>query len=148
VPERRVELTTEGGLDVRRHARRVGRAIERLRLSKVAVSCFIEPSTVQVKAALDAGASMVEFHTGHYADAVTSSARQARLRSIREAAAFARGRGLIVNAGHGLDYVNVCPVASIPGMNEMNIGYSIICHSVFVGLERAVRQMKDLIFKG
>jgi pyridoxine 5-phosphate synthase len=147
VPERRQELTTEGGLDVVRHRRRVARAVERLKDSHVDVSLFIEPSRRQIKMARELGADMIELHTGRYADCRQLKARQKILAEIRWATAYAQDLGLIVNAGHGLDYENVCPVASIRGMHELNIGYAIVCFSLFVGLEHAVRRMKSLMTK-
>jgi len=145
VPERRQELTTEGGLDVVRHGTRVARAVARLKDRNIDVSLFIEPSRRQIKMAWDVGAGMIELHTGHYADCRIPKDRRKMLAELREAAAYARDLGLIVNAGHGLDYENVCPVASMRGMHELNIGYAIVCHSIFLGLERAVRQMKALV---
>ncbi len=145
VPERRQELTTEGGLDVIRHGTRVARAVARLKDRNIDVSLFIEPSRRQIKMAWDVGAGMIELHTGHYADCRIPKDRRKMLAELREAAAYARDLGLIVNAGHGLDYENVCPVASMRGMHELNIGYAIVCYSIFLGLERAVRQMKALV---
>ncbi|QAT17113.1 pyridoxine 5'-phosphate synthase [Candidatus Velamenicoccus archaeovorus] len=145
VPERRQELTTEGGLDVVRYGTRVARAVSRLREKNVEVSLFIESSRRQIKMARDVGAGTVELHTGRYADCRLAGARKKMLAEFREAVAYARDLGLVVNAGHGLDYENVCPVASMKGMHELNIGYAIVCFSIFLGLERAVRQMKALV---
>ena len=145
VPERRQELTTEGGLDVIRHGMRVARAVARLKDRDIDVSLFIEPSRRQIKMAWDVGAGMIELHTGHYADCRTPKDRRKMLAELREAVAYASDLGLIVNAGHGLDYENVCPVALMRGMHELNIGYAIVCYSIFFGLERAVRQMKALV---
>ncbi len=147
VPERRQELTTEGGLDVVRHRTRIARAVARLKNSHIDVSLFIEPSRRQIKMAREVGVDMIELHTGRYADCRLLKARQKMLAEIRGATAYAQDLGLIVNAGHGLDYENVCPVASIRGMNELNIGYAIVCFSLFLGLEHAVRRMKSLVTK-
>jgi pyridoxine 5-phosphate synthase len=145
VPEKRQELTTEGGLDVARLSLRVGRAVDKLRQAGIDVSLFIEPDLRQVQAAVDVGAGAVEIHTGHYADARSKEEFQRHLSRIRKAVDAARAKGLIVNAGHGLDYANVCGIASLSGVRELNIGYAIVCHAVFVGLARAVRQMKTLV---
>jgi len=147
VPERRQELTTEGGLDVVRHKTRVARAVERLKSGHINVSLFIAPSRRQINMARDVGGDMIDLHTGRYADCRLPKARQKMLAEIRGATAYAQDLGLIVNAGHGLDYENVCPVASIKGMNELNIGYAIVCFSLFFGLEQAVRRMKSLVAK-
>jgi pyridoxine 5-phosphate synthase len=145
VPERRQELTTEGGLDVVRYRTRVARAVSRLKERNIEVSLFIESSRRQIKMARDVGADTVELHTGCYADCRSVGVRRKMLAELREAVAYARDLGLVVNAGHGLDYENVCPVASMKGMHELNIGYAIVCFSIFLGLERAVRQMKALV---
>jgi pyridoxine 5-phosphate synthase len=145
VPEKRQELTTEGGLDVARLSLRVGRAVDKLRQAGIDVSLFIEPDLRQVQAAVDVGAGAVEIHTGHYADARSKAEFRRHLSRIRKAVDAARAKGLIVNAGHGLDYANVCGIASLSGVRELNIGYAIVCHAVFVGLARAVRQMKTLV---
>lgn len=145
VPERRQELTTEGGLDVVRHRKRVARAVSRLKDRDIDVSLFIEPRRDQIKTSRDVGVDMIELHTGCYAACGSLKAGRKTLADLRDAAAYAQDLGLVVNAGHGLDYENVCPVASIKGMHELNIGYAIVCYSVFLGLERAVRQMKTLV---
>lgn len=145
VPEKRQELTTEGGLDVVRLGTKVGRTVSRLRKEGIKVSLFIEPDARQIKASRDAGAGVIELHTGRYADSRTGSERKRQLAKIKKAVGFAQEFGLKVNAGHGLDYANVCPVAGIPAMHELNIGYAIVCYAIFVGLDNAVRQMKKLI---
>ncbi len=147
VPEKRQELTTEGGLDVRRMPQKIERVVRRLQLRGIEVSLFIEPDIRQIKAAHAIGCRIIELHTGRYADSRGLPEKKKQLARIREAVDFSRGLGLTVNAGHGLDYVNVCPIAALPHMNELNIGYSIVCYSVFVGLSNAVRQMKQLIQK-
>lgn len=145
VPERRAELTTEGGLDVVRHFKRVERACRDLGTAGIRVSLFIDADTAQIQAASRAGAPVVELHTGAYADARGAGARSRELGKIRAAAGYAAGKGLQVNAGHGLNYHNVQPVAAIAELRELNIGHSIVARSVFVGIGQAVREMKALI---
>jgi len=145
VPERRLELTTEGGLDVvsnREEIRRVARA---LRDASVEVSLFIDPDLEQVKASHRADAQAVELHTGQYCEARTQRDRARELSRVVAAARAAADLGLRVAAGHGLDYWNVKPVAEIKEITELNIGYAIVCRAVLTGIERAVRDMKDLI---
>jgi pyridoxine 5-phosphate synthase len=141
VPEKRQELTTEGGLNVARGLVRLRETTRRLRSAGIAVSLFIDPDEEQVRAAKDAGAEWVELHTGRYANAKPPE-RAGELAKIRSAGAAALGLGLGLNAGHGLDYDNVGPVAGIDGLRELNIGFSIVARAVFVGLETAVREMK------
>jgi pyridoxine 5-phosphate synthase len=145
VPERRAELTTEGGLDVTRHFSRVERACRDLGASGIRVSLFIDADAAQIDAALRAGAPVVELHTGRYAGAGDSRRRKKELETIRAAAGYAAGKGLRVNAGHGLNYDNVRPVAAMPEIRELNIGHAIVARSVFVGIAQAVREMKALI---
>lgn len=145
VPERRQEVTTEGGLDVAKQESRVRKAVAALRERGIAVSLFINPSKAQIDASARAGAGIIELHTGEYANAATMAARNKQLRRLKTATAYALARGLEVNAGHGLNYENVMPVASIRGMHELNIGHSIVSRSVFVGMRKAVSQMKRLI---
>ena len=145
VPEKRQELTTEGGLDVVKLSRRVARAVKRLRKRRIPVSLFIEPDKHQIRAASGLGVEMIELHTGRYANCKKIKEIKLQLAKLKEAGAYAHALGLLVNAGHGLDYDNVCPVAGMDHMHELNIGYSIICYSLFVGLENAVRQMKRLL---
>lgn len=147
VPERREERTTEGGLDVIGQFEKVRLACERLDNAKVEVSLFIAPDLAQIKAAKEAGAPVIEIHTGHYADAETPVEQAAEYRRIIEAVAYARNQGLIVNAGHGLNYQNVEAIAAIAGINELNIGHSIIARAVFTGLKEAVREMKRLMLQ-
>lgn len=144
VPEKREELTTEGGLDVLSQQARVTNAVKRLKEAGISVSLFIDPSAGQIQAAKAAGADTVELHTGTYANA-SGAAQNRELVKLIRAAEAARKLGLTLNAGHGLDYDNVRPVAGIKGMNELNIGFSIIARSVFVGLPQAVKEMKALI---
>lgn len=145
VPERRQELTTEGGLDVVAYFQKTKRAVQQLQAKGIEVSLFIDPVQNQIRAAFETGADMVELHTGRYANARTASVRQKELKKIKIAAALAQELGLIVHAGHGLKYDNVKPIAAIPGMQELNIGHSIICQAVFDGLARAAGEMKKLI---
>jgi pyridoxine 5-phosphate synthase len=142
VPERRQELTTEGGLDVRDQLEKVRRANARFEERGIEVSLFIDPDPGQVEASARTGARIVEFHTGEYAGASGPAARRRELARIGTAVRAARGLGLVVAAGHGLDYGNVRAVAAIAGIEELNIGYSIISRALFEGLGRAVREMK------
>jgi pyridoxine 5-phosphate synthase len=148
VPERRAELTTEGGLDVAGSWRRIGRACRDLGAAGIRVSLFIDPDRRQVDAALDAGAPVVELHTGAYAEAIGSGERRRELERIGTAAEYAAGRGLLVNAGHGLNYDNVSPIAALARIRELNIGHAIVARAVFVGISQAVREMKTLIQAG
>jgi pyridoxine 5-phosphate synthase len=144
VPESREEITTEGGLDVSATLQRVAEACAALGSSGIRVSLFIDPDALQIEAARRAGAPVVELHTGTFANA--RGAAQAReLERLRAAARLAAGVGLTVNAGHGLDYHNVEPVAAIPEIVELNIGHAIVARAIFDGLPRAVREMKDLM---
>lgn len=145
VPEKREELTTEGGLDVIGHFARVRDACSALGGSGIRVSLFVNPERAQLEAAKEAGAPVVEIHTGHYADAKSLAERQRELERIREAVAYGTSLGLRVNAGHGLNYHNVQEIAAIPGVRELNIGHAIVAHALFVGWERAVREMKALM---
>jgi pyridoxine 5-phosphate synthase len=147
VPERREELTTEGGLDVQRHFEQVRRACRKLANSGVRVSLFVDADPVQIEAAAQAEAPVIEIHTGHYADAEGGSEQQNELKRIRDAVDKGLREGLQVNAGHGLHYQNVQPIASLPGISELNIGHSIVAHALFVGFEAAVREMKRLMLE-
>jgi pyridoxine 5-phosphate synthase len=143
VPEKRSEVTTEGGLDVLREKRRLARAVPRLAAKGAEVSLFIDPDARQVEAAAETGALFVELHTGAYANA-QGRKRERELERLRDAAGLALACGLRVNAGHGLDYDNVAPVAAIPGVEELNIGFAIVARSLFVGLHEAVSSMATL----
>jgi len=143
VPERRAELTTEGGLDVLGQRERVAAAVGRCLEAGIGVSLFIDPDPAQVEASAQAGAQAVELHTGRYADAPTEQAVQEELNALRVASATVLQHGLKLHAGHGLNYQNVYPVAKIQGMDELNIGHSIISRAIFVGFEKAVREMKQ-----
>ncbi|MBI5437722.1 MAG: pyridoxine 5'-phosphate synthase [Nitrosomonadales bacterium] len=145
VPERREELTTEGGLDVIRYFDTIKAASERCAEAGIRVSLFIDPDHKQIDAALRSGAPLIELHTGKYADADSVPERQHELERIRAAAEHAHAHGLQVNAGHGLNYHNVQPIVAIPNIVELNIGHAIIAESVFIGLDAAVRKMKSLL---
>jgi len=145
VPEKRQELTTEGGLDVIRSAAKIERVIKTVKKHGIAVSLFIDPVESQVKAASKAGADMIEIHTGAYADARTERICQTELKKVIHAASLGKELGLKVNAGHGLHYRNVRDIAMIPEIHELSIGHSIVARAVFVGLDRAVRDMIELI---
>ncbi len=144
VPERRAELTTEGGLEVARNFERVAQACRDLAAADIRVSLFIDADHAQIDAACEAGAPVIELHTGHYAEAPPGP-RERELEKLRAASAYATGKGLYVNAGHGLNYENVRAIALLPGIRELNIGHAIVAHAVFVGLSQAVREMKALI---
>jgi len=145
VPERRVELTTEGGLDVIKHKDALKKVIARLHKNDIDVSIFIDPDTKQIEAARDIGAKIIEIHTGRYANASTRKEEEMEKEEILNAAMFAKGIGLSVSAGHGLNYRNVREIACMQEIEELNIGHSIISRAVFVGMEKAVREMKMLI---
>jgi len=145
VPEKRRELTTEGGLDVWGQRRRLVGVVKRLKKKGIFVSLFVNPEPRQVRAAKEVGANCVELHTGAYAEAKVKRSRLKELRKLKQAGKLAVELGLRLNAGHGLNYENVRPVVEIPGVEDLNIGHSIICRSVFVGLAQAVREMKRLI---
>ena len=145
VPERRAERTTEGGLDVIGQFDAVRTACARLADAGVRVSLFIAPDLAQIDAAKRAGAPVIEIHTGNYADAEDGTARARELERVRTAAHHAAELGLHVNAGHGLHYQNVQPIAAIPQIVELNIGHAIVSHALFVGFENAVRAMKALM---
>ncbi len=145
VPETRQELTTEGGLDVAGQEARIAAAVKRLAAVGSEVSLFIDADPRQIEASKRVGAPAIELHTGRYADAHTPQEAAAELQRIREGVALGVSLGLIVNAGHGLHYHNVEPVAAIPGINELNIGHALVSHALFVGFKEAVREMKQLI---
>jgi pyridoxine 5-phosphate synthase len=147
VPERREELTTEGGLDVAGQFERIRDACARLADAGVRVSLFIDAEPRQIDAAARSGAPVVEIHTGHYADAADAQAEAAEFRRIADAVRQAQGAGLQVNAGHGLHYHNVQAIAALPGLVELNIGHAIVARAVFTGLQQAVRDMKRLMIE-
>lgn len=142
VPEKRQEITTEGGLDVLGHFEDVKAATQALTAIGCDVSLFIDADFAQIDAAIACGAPTIELHTGAYADAKTAEAQQIELERIIKGTEYAASKGLVVNAGHGLNLDNVAAIAAIPQIHELNIGHSIIAESVFVGLEQAVKDMK------
>jgi pyridoxine 5-phosphate synthase len=145
VPEKRQELTTEGGLDVLSNFKKIKRILNKLEKQGILVSLFIDPDKRQIDASKKVGAGMIELHTGRYADARNEKEQDKYFKELETAVSYARGKNLIVNAGHGLNYYNVTRVARIKEIEELNIGYSIICRAILVGLERAVKEMRMLI---
>jgi pyridoxine 5-phosphate synthase len=145
VPERREEVTTEGGLDVVGQFAKVQDAVGRLKDHGLEVSLFLDPDPRQIEAASRAGAQAVELHTGSYALASTQEQVERELETLSRGAAQIRQQGMVLHAGHGLNYRNVRPIAQMPGMNELNIGHSIVARAVMVGFTEAVREMKRLI---
>ncbi len=147
VPEKREELTTEGGLNILEEGVRENtkKAIEKLKEKNIPISLFVDPKREVMKVAKEIGADFVEIHTGKYADAPTESERKDELKNIEDAVKAARALNLKVNAGHGLDYKNVDDIAKIKDIIELNIGHSIVARSIFVGIEKAVEEMKELI---
>jgi pyridoxine 5-phosphate synthase len=148
VPEKRQELTTEGGLDVVGHEQTVDRIVKRLQQANIEVSLFIDPDPRQVEAAKRLGVQAIEFQTASYSEARTPDQRRLQLDTLRKATGWALAAGLHVHMGHGLNYTNVQPVAAIAGVEELNIGHSIVSRAVLVGMERAVREMKEAIREG
>jgi pyridoxine 5-phosphate synthase len=146
VPENRAEVTTEGGLDVVGNRAAVATAVEQLREAGIVVSLFIDPDPAQIEASADLGVAAIELHTGSYANASADADRDREMQALaRAATTLTRQAGLTLNAGHGLTYRNVVPVATLDGMHELNIGHSIVARAVFVGMTEAVREMKRLI---
>ncbi len=147
VPEKREELTTEGGLDVAGQLDRIREVVAKLSAKNIKVSLFIDADEAQIRAAQAAGAPYIEIHTGHYADATDSTSQAAELERIRSAAQFADQLGLRVNAGHGLHYHNVKPIAAIPEFEELNIGHAIVARAVISGFAEAVASMRQLMLE-
>jgi len=145
VPERREELTTEGGLEIVAQKTRIQEACERLAEAGVRVSLFIDADCAQIEAAKEVGAPVIEIHTGHYADAITAKAREIEYVRIQKAVSFGASIGLRVNAGHGLNYQNVKPIAALAEIKELNIGHAIIARALFTGLQAAVIEMRNLM---
>ena len=145
VPEKREELTTEGGLDVAEHFSKIKKVVNKLQKEGIGVSLFIDPHRRQIEAAVDTGAKMIELHTGAYSNAADRAKEMKYLKELKRAVIFAKSQGLSVFAGHGLNYCNVLNVAKIKDIEELNIGHAIISRAVFVGLGQAIREMKDLI---
>ncbi|WP_105190570.1 MULTISPECIES: pyridoxine 5'-phosphate synthase [unclassified Pseudoalteromonas] len=147
VPEKREELTTEGGLDVVGQYDKVADAVKRLSDAGIKVSLFIDADEAQIDASVKAGAPYIEIHTGAYADAENDAEQAAELESIRAGVQYAHAQGLVVNAGHGLHYHNVKPIAAMPEIYELNIGHAIIARAAIDGMEKAVRDMKRLMLE-
>ncbi len=145
VPEKREEITTEGGLDICSQRDRVARAVDQLHKAGISVSLFLDPDPRQIEAAAALGADAVELHTGQYALALPGHQQEKELANIQQMGAIILQAGLTLHAGHGLTYRNVRPVAVIPGMHELNIGHSIVARAIMVGFEEAVRKMKQLV---
>ncbi len=148
VPERRQERTTEGGLNVGQQRHYLRTVVDMLHESDIEVSLFVEPVLEQIEAALEVGADRVELHTGHYANATTSEVARQELQRLLNAAEFARTLGLRVAAGHGLTYENIVPICRIRAIEDVSIGHAIVARAIYVGFERAVRQMVELIRYG
>ena len=144
VPERREEVTTEGGLDVVGARDKAARTVDRLKEAGIAVSLFLDPDPAQIRVAAELGVDAVELHTGQYALA-KCDAQRTQLISLVESGRQIRRAGMALHAGHGLTYRNVTPVAEIDGMHELNIGHSIVARALMVGMQQAVREMRDLI---
>lgn len=147
VPEKREELTTEGGLDCAKYRKRLLAVVKRMHKKGILVSTFIAPDEVQIAATAETGCDAIELHTGMYANAKTDKAIAKRLNELRDARDIAMTMGLIVHAGHGLTYRNITPVARIEGLCEFNIGHSIVARAMFVGMKKATREMIQLINK-
>jgi pyridoxine 5-phosphate synthase len=148
VPERRQELTTEGGLDVIKNAKKLQKVIDKFHRNKIEVSLFVDPVIKQIRTAKDVGAKIIEIHTGRYAEARHKKQIKSEINAIAEASKIAKSEyKLFVAAGHGLDYQNVIEIARIPEIEELNIGYSIVSTAVFIGFENAVKKMREIIDK-
>jgi len=147
VPEKRQEITTEGGLDVVSQNREITNVVKRLKETGIIVSLFIDPDGAQISASKDVGAEFIELHTGNYANARDDKLRNKMIENLRTGVEIAKKLGLKVNAGHGLTYQNVGMIVESLDIEELHIGHSIISRSVFVGIQRAVSEMKELIFK-
>lgn len=145
VPERRQELTTEGGLDVVKYFSRVEEVVKELQAHKIEVSLFVDPVKEQIEAAAEVGADLIEIHTGFYANTISEEEAKEELEKIREVAKLGKKLNLGVNAGHGLNYLNIIPFREIKEIDEVSIGHAIISKAVFVGLENAVREMIRLV---
>ncbi len=145
VPEKREEVTTEGGLDVAGQIGKLGEIVNKLQTAKIPVSLFIDADTAQIEASVKVQAQFIELHTGRYAEAESQASREQELALLAKGCEQAIASGLRVNAGHGLTYWNVYPVACLPGMEELNIGHTIISRAALIGIERAVREMKQAI---
>ena len=147
VPEKREEVTTEGGLDVLKYAKKITKFTRKLTDAGIRVSLFIDADEAQIQAARDVGAPVIELHTGAYADAATAAEQAQQLARIEDGAHFGSEMGLVVNAGHGLTIHNVTPIAQILAIRELNIGHALIAQALFMGLPEAIRQMKQAIYR-
>ncbi|PIT14591.1 pyridoxine 5'-phosphate synthase [Snodgrassella alvi] len=147
VPEKRQEITTEGGLDVLSQQDKVAEYTQKLTAAGIRVSLFIDADSRQIQACREVGAPVIELHTGAYADAADTQQRQQQLARIEDAAHQANEMGIIVNAGHGLNIHNVAPIARILAIHELNIGHALIAQAIFIGLPQAIEQMKTAIFR-
>jgi pyridoxine 5-phosphate synthase len=145
VPEKRQELTTEGGIDLIKNQRRVAEVIKRLKSAGIRVSLFIDPAKKQIKAARDLGADLIEFNTGAFSEAKTPASVQKEVKKLKQAAQFAKEKGFFVAAGHGLDYKNLTAIVKMKEIGELNIGHSIICRSLFIGIAQAVEEILSLM---
>jgi len=145
VPEKREEITTEGGLEVLSRWNDINKAVIKLKKAGIEVSLFIDPITEVIKKSKDLGVEIIELHTGNYANAKRGEEQARQLEVLKKAVDFSLGMGLVVNAGHGLNYENVNPVAALIGINELNIGHAIVAKAVFIGIENAVKTMKGLM---
>jgi pyridoxine 5-phosphate synthase len=148
VPEKREEITTEGGLDICGQRERVARAVDQLRQAGISVSLFLDPDPRQIEGAARLGTDAVELHTGQYALAAVGPAQEKELDNVKKVGALVRQAGLTLHAGHGLTYRNVRPIAGIEGMHELNIGHSIVARAIMVGFAEAVREMRRLVASG
>jgi pyridoxine 5-phosphate synthase len=147
VPEKRQELTTEGGLNVSRQQKKLAGVIQQMAKAGIPVSLFIDPDPRQVNASRDVGATFVEIHTGRYCDAVSQAEKDNEFELVASAAEMAYGLGLKVNAGHGLNYLTTARVAALDTIEELSIGHAIMARAIFVGLDRAVREMAAIVAK-
>ncbi|PIW67576.1 MAG: pyridoxine 5'-phosphate synthase [Candidatus Omnitrophica bacterium CG12_big_fil_rev_8_21_14_0_65_42_8] len=145
VPEKRRELTTEGGLSVKKYEKKLAKIAELFNKKGIDVSIFIDPDKDEIRSAIYIGIGVIEIHTGSYSLAENKKSQKKEFNKIEEAAEYAMSSGLIVNAGHGLNYTNVKRIADIKGINELNIGHSIISRAVFIGIPKAVKEMRALI---
>ncbi len=145
VPERREEITTEGGLDVLAHLKHYKEVVKRMHDAGIKVSFFVDPDPDQIKASKDCGVEIVEIHTGHYAEAKTEEEADERFTQIKKAVEVAQSLGLRISAGHGLNYVNIKRFKEIPQIEEYSIGHSIVARAIYVGFEMAVREMVELV---
>lgn len=149
VPEKRQELTTEGGLDIVTNFKRISAATKKLSDAKIAVSMFIDPELVQVDATIEAGSRIVEFHTGSYCDAADENIRNSELERLQQAVRYAKKKGLKVCAGHGINYENAGLIArALPEVEEYNIGHAIVARAIMVGIQTAVREIKEMLIEG